>query len=218
MRPITVSVGPLGATSATNIRTATTGTAGALVLNGSLVSGGVAVLPSAQQILFTTSASEAGKTILLTGTNRAGFSQSETIALPSSAATVASVLDYTKVTSAVLSANSTGNISIGTNGIAGSQWVRFDDWAPSPLVSIQVNVIGTVNYTVQTTLDDPNSPTNPVSPANVSWFSSSDAAVVGATSAKQSSLSVLPVYARVLLNSGSGTVTATFLQTGNVSL
>jgi len=189
-----------------------------LVLNGSLVSGGVAVLPSPQQVLFTTSVSEAGKTILLTGTDRSGFSQSETIALPSSATTVASVLSYAKITSAVISANSTGNISIGTNGIASSQWVRFDDWSPSNQVAIQVVVSGTVNYTVQTTTDDPNSPTNPVPMTSVTWFSAGDPSIVAATASVQSSFAVLPVFARVLINSGSGTVTATFVQTGNVSL
>ncbi len=56
MRPISASVGPLGTVSATNIRTATTGTQGALVLNGSLVTGGVAVLPSSQQIASPPSA------------------------------------------------------------------------------------------------------------------------------------------------------------------
>lgn len=111
-------------------------------------------------------------------------------------------------------------VSVGPNATTplGSSLVRFDDWSPNNQVTIQVNVVGTVNYTVQTTLDDPNSPTNPVSVANMTWFNSTDANVVNATASKQSSLSFLPIFARVLLNSGSGTVTATFLQTGNVSL
>lgn len=111
-------------------------------------------------------------------------------------------------------------VTVGPNaaGATSSQWVRFDNWAPGSTVTIQVDVAGTVNYSVQSTLDDPNSPQSPVALANVTWFDSGDTAVVGATASAQSSFNVLPVFARVLLNSGNGTVKATFLQTGNVSL
>lgn len=111
-------------------------------------------------------------------------------------------------------------VTVGPNAAGGtsSQWVRFDTWSPSTTVAIQVDVSGTVNYTVQTTMDDPNSPQSPVPVASVAWFDSADTAVVGATASKQSSLSVLPVFARVLMNSGNGTVKATFVQAGNVAL
>lgn len=111
-------------------------------------------------------------------------------------------------------------VTVGPNaaGATSSQWVRFDDWAPGSTVTLQVDVTGTVNYTVQTTLDDPNSPRSPVPVANVTWFNSGDTTVVGATAAAQSSFAVLPIFARIVMNSGSGTVKATFVQTGNVSL
>lgn len=220
MRTRTVIVGPLAAPSATNIRTASSATAGAMVLNGSTVIGGVAVLDTARQILFTTGASEAGHTVLVTGTSKGGQTQSETVTLPSSATTVATVLSYKSLTSAVISATSNNTISIGTNGVAESQWVRFDNWSPGSTVTIQTGVSGTANLTVRTTLDDPNSATNPVALASVQWFDSGDSSVVSATAAAQSSLSVLPTFAKVVLNSQTnpGYVTATFLQVGNVSL
>jgi hypothetical protein len=216
MRPVTVSVGPLTAASTTNIRTASSATAGAMVLDGSLVTAGVAKLDSPRQILFTTSASEAGHTVLLSGTDRASNAQSETVALPSSATTVASALSYATVTSAVISANSTGTIAIGTNDVSESAWVRLDDWGFNT-VSIQINVTGTVNYTVYETLDDPNSPTNPVVSAAVKWFQSNDATVVGATASAQSNFGFLPIFAKVVLNSGTGSLTATFVQNAGVS-
>ena len=92
--------------------------------------------------------------------------------------------------------------------------VRFDDFAPSN-ISIQCTITGTVNYTVQTTLDDPNSPTNPVAVASMTWVDSSDTAVVAATATKQSNFLFAPASARIKLNSGSGSVTATFLQSSN---
>ena len=86
-----------------------------------------------------------------------------------------------------------------------------DDWAMSQ-IGIQCNVTGTVNYTLQATLDDPNSPTNPITVSSMNWVSTSDIALVGATTTLQSNFGYPPVYARVLLNSGTGSVSATFNQ------
>lgn len=215
MRPVTVSVGPLAAGNATNIRTASNATAGAMVLDGALVVSGVAILDAPRQILFTTAASEAGHTVLLSGVDRAGNLQSETITLPSSATTVASVLSYKTVTSAVISANSNDKISIGTNGVGESQWVRLDEWA-NQKAGLQVDVSGTVNYTVRTSYDDPNSPTNPVAAASMTWFDSTDSSVVSATAAKQSSLDPVPIYVKLVLNSSTspGFATMTVSQYG----
>ena len=58
--------------------------------------------------------------------------------------------------------------SDASGGAVASGLVRFDDWAPGT-VSLQVKVTGTVNYTVQTSMDDPNSPTNPVELASMTW-------------------------------------------------
>jgi hypothetical protein len=74
-----------------------------------------------------------------------------------------------------------------------------------------------VNYTVQSTLDDPNDPTNPVAVSSVVWINSSDAGAVAATTSIQTNFAYTPTYARVLLNSGTGSVTATFAQAGSVA-
>jgi hypothetical protein len=97
-----------------------------------------------------------------------------------------------------------------------SEWVYFDQWSPGP-AGVQVNVAGTVNYTVQVTFDDPNSPTNPVVPASVAWLPCADTDLVGANADKIGSLTPVPVFARVLLNSGNGSLSATFTQLGNVT-
>lgn len=233
MRPIVVSVGPLANASATNIRSASAGSAGALTLNGALVSTGTstftpvgqprrlvpsgqAVLDTPRQILVTNAADETGKTIVLTGLDRAGNTISETLTL-ATAGTVASVLSYAVLQSAVLSANSAGNLSIGTNGVADSGWVRLDDWAFAP-IALQCDVTGTVNYTVQSTMDDPNDPTNPVAAASMAWIPSSDSAVVSATASKASTFTGVPRYVRCLLNSGTGSVSMTVSQPANAPL
>ena len=104
--------------------------------------------------------------------------------------------------------------SDASGGAKGTDLVRFDDWAPGT-VSLQVTVTGTVNYTVQTSMDDPNSPTNPVALGSMTWVPSTDTAVVGANATKSSTFAAAPVFARVLLNSGNGSISATFLQNSN---
>jgi hypothetical protein len=184
-----------------------------LTLNGALVVSGVAQLGSQRRVLVTSDANDSVNTFTITGTNWAGTSISETITGPNTTG-VYTALDFLTVTSVTISGNAVGNIIVGTNGIGGSPWVRFDDFAPSN-ISIQCNVSGTVNYTVQSTLDDPNDPFSPVTPANMVWIASSDLAVVAANSSQQSNFLFTPKYARVLINSGTGTVASTFLQSSN---
>ena len=111
----------------------------------------------------------------------------------------------------------TVTVSNASGGAQYSNMVRFDEWA-GDAISIQCVVTGTVNYTIQTSLDDPNSATNPVAVASMTWFNTNDTTVVNATSSQQSNFGFIPVFARVVLNSGSGSVTTTFLQAGGVTL
>jgi hypothetical protein len=69
-----------------------------------------------------------------------------------------------------------------------------------------------VNYTVQSTLDDPNSPTNPVVPSAVTWITTNDTNVVAATSSLQTNYAFAPAYVKVNLNSGSGSIVVTVTQ------
>lgn len=213
MRPITVTVGPLAASATDAVCLAQTPNAGPLTLDGSTVVGGVAVLDQPRRILFTFAADESANTFTLTGTDWSGNPITEQVA--GTAGTAVSVLDYATITSITISGNAAGAIEVGTNGVAGSRWVRLDEWA-LPQTSIQVNVSGTVNYTVQQTLDDPNSFFAPVAPAAVTWIDHADVNVVNANSNEQTNYGYVPVFARVLLNSGSGSVTATFVQSGVV--
>jgi len=217
MRTIQVSVGPLAAASATALRTAASiSVAGTVALNGALVSGGVATLDKPRRILFTSSGNDSGITFTVTGTTFSGNSASEVVTGANST-TATTVLDYATVTSIVASGASAGTVSIGTSGVAGSPWVCLDMWAPS-FISIQTNVTGTVNYTIQQTLNDPNDPDFPVALASVNWINSNDTAVVSATTSQQSNYIFSPKFARVLLNSGTGSVTAIFAQSGVVNL
>lgn len=109
----------------------------------------------------------------------------------------------------------TVTVSNAAGGVQYSSKVRFDDFAPSN-ISIQCNVTGTVNFTIQSSMDDPNDPISPVAENSMVWIDTSDTAGVGATTSVQSNFLFAPKFARIKLNSGSGSVRATFLQSGVV--
>jgi hypothetical protein len=212
MRPITVTVGPLVTASANNICLSQTPT-GALTLNGSLVSNGVAVLDTPRRILVTTGGSDSTKTITFVGTDWNGSPITEKLALVNSGTSYTN-LDFATITSATISATAAAALTVGTNGVASSMWVRLDEYA-SPQVGVQATVSGTVNYTLQQTMQDPNSPTNPVSPSLVTWVNTSDTNGVTATASVQSFYAYAPTFTKVTLNSGTGSVTVTYNQYSN---
>jgi len=215
MQPITVTVGPLASASANNIALSqTTASAGNLTLNGSLVSGGVATLDKPRQILVTNVGNDSAVTFTVYGTWFNGQTISETVQ-GTSGSSVATTLDFATVTRVSTSAaTSASGVTVGTNGVAGSRWVRLDDFAPGQ-VTVQGNISGTVNYSVQTTLNDPNDFISPVAIGSVVWLDALDANIVSESAAKSGYITYAPVYVRVLLNSGSGSASVTFLQSSN---
>lgn len=209
MQAITVSVGPLATANTTIIAdTQVANSATNLTLQSSVV-----VLDEPRQVQITTDADDSGITFTVFGTTYSNQAISEIITGPN-ATTANSVLDFATVTNISTSNATAGNVSVGTSNVAHSRWVRFDDFAPSN-ISIQCNADGTVDYTVQSTLDDPNDPKNPVSPVDVTWVNTSDTAGVNATGSIQSNFLFAPKFARIALNSGNGSVTTTFLQSSN---
>jgi hypothetical protein len=212
-RPIVVTAAPLAAAVANGIVLSTAPPLGVVPLTGSKVVNGVAVLDQARQIAFASTGNNSNTTFTITGADAWGGTQSEAV-VGGNIATVVTTKNYKTVTSITSSAASVAGLTVGTNSspaITSSGWVRFDTWNMAG-VALQVTANGTVNYTVQQTLDDPNSPTDPVLPANVTWVAHPDATLVGATTSLQGNYAYTPTFARVLLNSGTGTVTATFIQ------
>ena len=212
MQPITVTIGPLASASADNIALSQT-TAGAadLTLNGSLVSGGVATLDKPRHVLITNVGNDSGITFTVYGTWFNGQTISETVQ-GTNGSTVATTLDFATVTRVAASgATSVSGVTVGTNGAAGSSWVRLDSWADAQ-TAIQCNATGTVNYTVQVTMDDPNSFINPVAIGSVTWLNTNDTDAVTAIGSIFTNFDWTPTFARILLNSGSGSVAGTFAQ------
>lgn len=180
---------------------------------------GLATQDVARRILFTSAGDDSGVVFSLYGTDWAGNAISEDVT-GSNASTASSVLDYLTVTRVVTDGATGGALTIGTSGVAGSAWVSFDDYAGGE-IAIQATVSGTVSGKVQQTLDDPNRPSNQTAPLvpsvardAVTWVShpATDLATITATA--QGNYAYPPRYARVQLDSGTGTITATFRQMG----
>ena len=61
-------------------------------------------------------------------------------------------------------------------------------------------------------MDDPNDPTNPVSIVNTTWLNTNDTDAITAIGDVFTNFDWTPTYARILLNSGTGTVSGKFAQ------
>jgi hypothetical protein len=205
MRPITVTVGPLATANASGIGSAAAGVTTVTISNGTL--------DTPRRVLITPVGNESANVFTIVGTNASGMPQTEVLN-GANATSVYTNLDFATVTSITSKNNiAIGGITVGTNTIASSPWVRFDEYALSQ-TAIQCTVSGTATYTIQQTLQDPNSATNPVQSYSVTWLNSSDSAAVNATTSVQSSYQYSPAFAKVTLTSGTGSVTATFTQFG----
>jgi len=78
-----------------------------------------------------------------------------------------------------------------------------------PEVSLQVRATGTVNFTVQQTLDnvfDPN-----ITPV---WVNHPGTTLVNATATAQGNYAYIPAAVRLVVNSGGGTARLTIVQAG----
>lgn len=101
-----------------------------------------------------------------------------------------------------------------TSGTTYSRKVRMDSWANAQSI-IQVNVTGTATYTVETSMDDPNDPTNPVAENSMVWINCADAAVVAKSANAQGVLVVTPTFVRIKQTAGNGSTTMTIAQFSN---
>jgi hypothetical protein len=169
---------------------------------------------TARQVTITSAANDSVNTFIVTGTDANGSVFSETITGPNTT-TVTTNSYFRTVTSVTISGNAVGAITVGMTATASSPWARFDDFAPSN-ISVQCDVTGSVTYTVQTSLDDPNDTIAQTPTSLMSWVNSSDANVVAATSTQQSNFLFAPKFARVILTAVStGSVSSVFLQSSN---
>lgn len=134
--------------------------AGALVLGGSLTVGGVYTGTGARRLaLVSANAGDTTQLVTIVGTDRNGIAQTEVMAL-NGVTIVTSALDYLTVTSATISAATLGNITLGTSAKASGAWIMIDRFRnnPTSIACVGILVSGAVNFTLEHTYDNPNTP------------------------------------------------------------
>lgn len=205
MRPIEVSIA-LDAANATGIaQSQSPSVAGSLTLNGSMVTSGVAYLQGgsvARSVQFTFAQNAVGKSYTVYGTVlENGSVVAESVAGTSvSAQTTNLFLTVTRVDT-----DSTGGLTVGTNGIGGTRWLPVD-WIKDPFnVGFGCVVTGTVNYTVQHTFDD-------IFDGSVIPVAFDHTDIANEITNQQGNYQFAARALRVKINSGTGTVRSTFLQ------
>jgi hypothetical protein len=219
-RLIQATVGPLATAAANNIAlTQTPLAAGNLTLNGALVVGGVASLDLPRHVIVTSAGNDSTVTFTAYGTD---FSGQALVASTLGAAIGAADfgVSFATVSRITTSAATAAAVTVGTNTVADSRPIFLDPFGFAP-TSIQVNVVGTVNYTVRQSLDNPNGATGfgvPLGMANVNWLDHPDLNVVAATTTKQSNYAYIPTICKVVLNSGTGSVTLEVIQAASPSI
>lgn len=155
----------LAAASANNIALSQSPGAGAITLNGSTVSGGVATIDTynattntapGRRVLFTSGGNDTGINFTVTGTNSTGNKITDTFAGASGAA-AQSNLDFVTVTSVTHTGSVAGTLTIGTSAVGSSPWYVMNYQGNPPMnVAAFVQYTGTGTFTIEYTYDDPN--------------------------------------------------------------
>jgi hypothetical protein len=212
MNPIVITATPLGVLDDDGICLPQTPGAGGgnLILNGVLVSGGVAVLATGDmgaQVTVTTIATETAKTLTFYGTNENGAAITETINGPP--ASTATLANYWKtITRIVASQAFTSSVRVGVTQVGVSKTVIPDHAAVPFGIGLFLAVNGTVNYTVQHTGDDTGRPT--FTPGQANWFDHSSMKTLTAATDGNYAFPVRGI--RLKSNSGGGSGTLTLVQ------
>jgi hypothetical protein len=212
MQPITVSATGINADNNNVAASQAVTTATTLTLES-----GAASLGSPAQLVLETNANYTSVTFTITGTDASGNTISETLTGPNST-TKNSVLYYASVTSITSSGGvGGGTVQVGVTGDVTSRWVRMDSWANAQAVA-QVNTSGTITYSVQTSMDDPNDPFSPTTVAAMTWLDALDANLVAENAAKSGVFNLTPTWVRVKASGGTGTATLKIAQFSNAPL
>lgn len=104
----------------------------------------------ARTITLTSTDNLSGVNFIISGTNQYGVSQSETLAGPNN--TVTSVNQYHTITNISCNGAYT-NFSIGSGSTGTFQWQKLNTMSPYCAVTISAHVTGTINYSINGTLD-----------------------------------------------------------------
>jgi hypothetical protein len=127
-------------------------------------------------------------------------------------------VSFATVTRIATSAATAAAVTAGTNGVADSRPVFLSQFGFAPVL-VHAIAVGTVNYTMRTSQDDPNGIHGfgvPIPIANIGWLN--DATLAATATSGQVSLAAAPHMIQFTLNSGTGSVRATITQHASPSI
>jgi hypothetical protein len=126
-----------------------------LLIDGALAVDGVVTFDIPHLIDITSDADDSGRTFVITGTKQGGAPLTETIS-PGPNPTVSSTSYFKTVTSITIDANSTGNITVGVNGLAATGWIPSSVKLNPTNIGFGCTVAAgsTLTYSVQKTFSD----------------------------------------------------------------
>lgn len=190
-----------------------------LTLDGVFVDGGVAIIPEATTIAFTSASDLSAVTFTIIGTDANGFSISEDVVGPNNN-TVSSVLYYKTVTAIeVITAStfSTEEVEVGNPDTAGfgyTDWWPLDIYNPNQVTTISVNELGgAITYSVEYTNEDPfDTSITQLAVAHPA----AGGAFTNATTSQTHSTTTLMRAVRVNFSAGYGTARVTVTQQSTV--
>lgn len=201
------------AAAATNIAASQSPGAGAIALNGSAVSGGVASLGAQRRVIVTSGGNDLGITFTVTGTNDSGAPITDTFAGASGGA-AQSNLDFATVTKVTHTGSIASTVTVGTNGVGSSLWQILNRNVTPFSLGLDVELVsGSANFTIEYCMDDPN-----VLITGVSFPLPIADPTIAAKSATTFGSSSVPVFAfRLTTNSGTGALRCRAIQAGLAS-
>lgn len=174
MRPIELDL-DLATADLDGLASAIDSSGTALVFDGDLISGGTFTssdgLGRIIVIVDADTDTQSDVTFTITGTDADGNAISDVVTGPGSGATVVSAKYFKTVSSVVVSAaqGGTEKVDIGTRGTTLSAVSRSIplDWRSNQTAMVNVDVTGTINFTVQETFD--NLLTDIDASGNIGW-------------------------------------------------
>jgi len=197
------------------------GAAGALTLNGSTVSGGVAQLDTQRRVAIASTGNDSGITFLVKGTLQSGTAISETVS-GTNIGTAYTLQDFYTVTGVTTSGATASSVTVGTSTVGSTPWIPVDNVLVPTQIGFEIEFLdgtGSATATIETTQNDPKMPLYIYQPG---WSQTMPVptpfAAVGMTNIQanaQGTVTGTTIMAwRVTITAGTGRMRTTGIQAG----
>jgi hypothetical protein len=199
---------------------------GSLIINGTLASNPNvpnlrAEFPKiARRVSLQSAGNLSGVNFTITGIGDNGYPKSVTIAGPNNSIVNTGASLFTIVNSVTVDAPVATNVQVGTGAVGATQWILSDHYRDVNHLSINVVVTGVVDYTFQTTYDDPTTNPNyvvktPIDGVTIPTIPTATP-MVHATVSCLADYTIPTRYSRIFMNSSdaTGALEVNFLQQG----